>query len=273
MQRFTTLALALLVLVLGGPVAQANPQTDQRLEDSRLVFESFTFLTEQSIPGWLLERAYGVVVVPRVIKGALGIGGRGGRGVMAVRNPDGTWSNPVFVTLAGVNIGFQIGVQSTDVVLVLMSRMSVEGIAGGKVTLGADASVAAGPMGRSAAAATDPTLKAQVLSYSRNEGIFAGVALDGTVISVDNASNVSAYGVSDILPSQILGGSPSMAPAAAQAFTAALNKATGGAAAAPPAATPVENAPPPVDPVEPGPTDAATTYPMEDPEPGAPPPP
>ena len=274
MQRFTALAIAFLVLALGGPAAQANPQTDQRLEDSRLVFESFTFLTEQSIPGWLLERAYGIVVVPRVIKGALGIGGRGGRGVMAVRNPDGTWSNPVFVTLAGVNIGFQIGVQSTDVVLVLMSRMSVEGIAGGKVTLGADASVAAGPMGRSATAATDATLKAQVLSYSRNEGIFAGVALDGTVISVDNSSNASAYGVSDILPSQILGGSPSMAPPAAQAFTASLNKATGGAATpAAPAAGPAETVPPPADPAESGPTDGATTYPMEDPEPGAPPPP
>ena len=272
MQRFTTLAIALLVLALGGQTAQANPQTDQRLEDSRLVFESFTFLTEQSIPGWLLERAYGIVVVPRVIKGAIGIGGRGGRGVMAVRNPDGTWSNPVFITLAGVNIGFQIGVQSTDVVLVLMSRMSVEGIAGGKVTLGADASVAAGPMGRSATAATDATLKAQVLSYSRNEGIFAGVALDGTVISVDNSSNVSAYGVSDILPSQILAGSPSMAPAAAQAFTASLNKATSGAATPSPAAAPAENARPPADSTEPGPADGATTYPMEDPEPGAPPP-
>jgi len=265
MQRLTTLAIALLVLALGAQTAQANPQTDQRLEDSRLVFESFTFLTEQSIPGWLLERAYGVVVVPRVIKGALGIGGRGGRGVMAVRNPDGTWSNPVFVTLAGV--------QSTDVVLVLMSRMSVEGIAGGKVTLGADASVAAGPVGRSATAATDATLKAQVLSYSRNEGIFAGVALDGTVISVDNASNASAYGVSDILPSQILGGSPSMAPPAAQSFTASLNKATSGAATPSPAAAPAENSPPPANSTEPGPADGATTYPMEDQEPGAPPPP
>jgi lipid-binding SYLF domain-containing protein len=273
MQRLTTLAIALLVLALGAQTAQANPQTDQRLEDSRLVFESFTFLTEQSIPGWLLERAYGVVVVPRVIKGALGIGGRGGRGVMAVRNPDGTWSNPVFVTLAGVNIGFQIGVQSTDVVLVLMSRMSVEGIAGGKVTLGADASVAAGPVGRSATAATDATLKAQVLSYSRNEGIFAGVALDGTVISVDNASNASAYGVSDILPSQILGGSPSMAPPAAQSFTASLNKATSGAATPSPAAAPAENTPPPANSTEPGPAVGATTYPMEDQEPGAPPPP
>jgi hypothetical protein len=124
-------------------------------------------------------------------------------------------------------------------------------------------------MGRSATAATDATLKAQVLSYSRNEGIFAGVALDGTVISVDNSSNVSAYGVSDILPSQILAGSPSMAPAAAQAFTASLNKATSGAAAPSPAAPPAETAPPPA---EPGPADGATTYPMEDPEPGAPPP-
>ena len=148
-----------------------------------------------------------------------------------------------------------------------------KGIAGGKVTLGADASVAAGPMGRSATAATDATFKAQVLSYSRNEGIFAGVALDGTVISVDNASNASAYGVSDILPSQILGGPPSMAPPAAQAFTAALNKATSGAATPPPAATPAETAPPPADPGDAGPTDGATTYPMEDREPGAPPPP
>jgi lipid-binding SYLF domain-containing protein len=276
MQRLTTLAIALLCLALGGQTARANPQTDQRLDDSRQVFESFTFLTEQSIPGWLLERAYGVVVVPRVIKGALGIGGRGGRGVMAVRNPDGTWSNPVFVTLGGINIGFQIGVQSTDVVLVLMSQMSVEGIAGGKVTLGADASVAAGPMGRSAAAATDATFKAQVLSYSRNEGIFAGVALDGTVISVDNGSNESAYGVPGILPSQILGGPPSMAPPAAQAFMASLNKATSGAAATP-AAQPTGQpgrAATPAEPAATAPTtDGATTYPMEDPEPGAPPPP
>ena len=123
------------------------------------VFEAFSDLTEQAIPVWLLERAYGVVVVPRVVKVALSIGGRGGKGVMAVRNPDGTWSNPMFVTLGGVNFGFQFGVQSTDVVLVLMSRQSVEGIAGGKVTLGADASVAAGPLGRSSAAATDATLQ------------------------------------------------------------------------------------------------------------------
>ncbi len=168
MQRVFALLFASLALALGSAGAHAASATDRRLEDSRRVFESFSYLTEQSIPTWLLERAYGVVVVPRVIKGALIIGGRGGRGVMAVRNPDGSWSYPVFVTLAGANVGFQWGVQSTDLVLVLMSRRSVEGIAGGKVTLGADASVAAGPIGRSAAAATDATFSAQVSSRRRS---------------------------------------------------------------------------------------------------------
>lgn len=270
MHRLTVLALSLLILAISGPAARADTRTDQRLEDSRAVFESFTFLTEQSIPGWLLERAYGVVVLPKVIKGALGIGGRGGRGVMSVRNPDGSWSYPVFVTLAGVNFGFQMGVQSTELVLVLMSPRSVEGIAGGKVTLGADASVAAGPVGRSAAAATDATFKAQVLSYSRNEGIFAGVALDGSILSVDDGWNAIAYGVPDILASQVLEGRVT-APPAALAFTALLNKTTSGAAA--PAATGPATTPAPDKDAKPAePADAAKTYPMEDPEPGAPPP-
>jgi lipid-binding SYLF domain-containing protein len=272
MHRLTALAISLLTLVLASPVALADSRTDQRLEDSRAVFESFTFLTEQSIPTWLLERSYGIVVLPRVIKGALILGGRGGRGVMAVRNPDGSWSNPVFVTLGGANIGFQWGVQSTELVLVLMSQRSVEGIAGGKVTLGADASVAAGPVGRSAAAATDTTFKAQVLSYARNEGIFIGVSLDGSIISVDDGWNALAYGVPDVLPSQILGGKVA-APPAAQAFTALLNKATSGAAAAPTGSGPVATPAPQGDSQPAESTDTAKTYPMEDPEPGAPPPP
>jgi lipid-binding SYLF domain-containing protein len=262
MQRVFAAILASLALVAGSFDAQASSTTDQRLDDSRRVFESFSNLSEQSIPSWLLERAYGVVVVPRVIKIALTIGGRGGRGVMAVRNPDGTWSSPVFVTLAGANIGFQLGVQSTDLVLVLMSRKSVEGIAGGKVTLGADASVAAGPLGRSATAATDATFKAQVLAYARNEGIFAGVSVDGSVIAVDDKSNASAYGVSDILASQILEGKVATPPAAARTFTDALTRATSGATIAPataPAATPAPPSTPEVAPA----SDAAKTFPME----------
>jgi lipid-binding SYLF domain-containing protein len=272
MQRPILAAAALLCLALAPTLTRADDRTNQRLEEARAVFESFTFLTEQSIPTWLLERSYGVVVVPRVIKGALIIGGRGGRGVMAVRNPDGSWSSPVFVTLAGANVGFQWGVQSTDLVLVLMSQRSVEGIAGGKVTLGADASVAAGPVGRSAAAATDATFKAQVLSYARNEGIFVGVSLDGTVISVDDRSNATAYGVADVLASQILGGKVP-APPAAQAFTALLNKATSGAGATQPATEPAASQKAPADAMPVEQEGEARTYPMEDPEPGAPPPP
>jgi len=287
MQRILALCTVLLVTLGFGPNAFADAKTDERLDNSRKVFESFSNLTEQSIPTWLLERAYGVVVVPGVVKVALTLGGRGGKGVMAVRNADGTWSDPVFVTLAGVNFGLQFGVQSTDVVLVLMSRQSVEGIAGGKVTLGGDASVAAGPIGRAASANTDATFKAQVLSYSRNEGLFAGVALDGSVIAIDDSANATAYGVSGILPSQILEGKVGSAPQAALAFKAALTRATDKSAAAapspPPAvsvdgaapATPAASAAAPEAPAAPAapPADAgATTYPMEDPNPGAPPP-
>jgi lipid-binding SYLF domain-containing protein len=189
---------------------------------------------------------------------------------MAVRNPDGSWSNLVFVTLAGANVGFQWGVQSTDLVLVLMSRKSVEGIAGGKVTLGADASVAAGPIGRSAAAATDPTLSAQVLAYARNEGIFAGVAIDGSVISIDDRSNESAYGVSGILASQILAGTAGTPPPGAIAFTELLTRATSGVSAAPATTEPAVPAQPAAP--EPPPAEGAKTFPMEDPAPGAPPP-
>lgn len=274
MKRFYASCLALaLVLALVSPAATfADSRTDSRLTESRKVFEAFTDLTEQTVPSWLLERAYGIVVVPQVVKVALGLGGRGGKGVMAVRNPDGSWSNPVFVTLGGVNLGFQFGVQATDVILVLMSRQSVEGIAGGKVTLGADASIAAGPLGRSSAAATDATLKAQVLSYSRSSGLFAGVALDGSVISVDTKANESAYGISDVLASQILEGKVSEAPTTAVDFRAALTRATAGpgsvpAAPAAPATAPANPATTPAPAGEP-----ARTYPMEDPAPGAPPP-
>jgi len=275
MNRLFTLCLSMfLAVALAAPtIARADAATDKKLEQAQRVFTAFSDLTEQSIPSWLLQRAYGIVVVPSVVKVALGLGGRGGTGVMAVRHPDGTWSSPVFIQLGGANFGFQFGVQATDVVLVLMSRQSVEGIAGGKVTLGADASVAAGPLGRSAAATTDATLTAQVLSYSRNSGLFAGVALDGSVIRIDNAANEAAYGISDVLASQILEGKVTTVPANAQAFTDSLTRATmaaqGQAAPATKPATPAT--PAPASPTPPA-SEPAKTYPMEDPNPGAPPP-
>jgi lipid-binding SYLF domain-containing protein len=272
MPRIPALLLAVIALIIGSPAAHADGKTEQRLDESKKVFESFSDLSEQAIPYWLLERAYGVVVVPHVIRGALFVGGRGGRGVMAVRSPDGAWSNPVFVTLAGASVGFQWGVQATDLVLVLMSRKSVEGISDGKVTLGADASVAAGPIGRSASAATDATLKAQVLAYARAEGLFAGVALDGSVISIDDKANASSYSVPGILASQILEGKAGQPTSAAMAFTAALTKATTQAATAAPATHTAPATPAPAS-TQPEPRgDEAKTFPLEDPAPGTPPP-
>jgi lipid-binding SYLF domain-containing protein len=286
MQRLAAcLSLVLAFLIAAAP-ARADERTDQRLQHSLEVFESFTGFSEQAIPDWLLERAYGIVVAPKVFEMALVGGGRGGKGVMAVRNPDGTWSDPVFLTLYGGSFGFQFGMQMTDVVIVLMSRKTVEGISGGKFILGADASVAAGPVGRTGSANTDLMLKAQVLSYSRSEGLFAGVALEGTVLSVDDDADASAYGVAGILPSQIFAGTAGTPPAAAVDFKAALTRATERSGAAPPAAT-GEAAPTqdvtatPTAPASdaagaaaaPAPAQPAQTYPMEDQSPGAPPPP
>ncbi len=270
MQRFTALLAIVLTLALGSQAALADEKTDKRLEDARVVFETFTGISEQAIPGWMLERAYGIVVVPKVFEMAVGFGGRGGRGVMAVRKPDGSWSNPVFLNLYGGSFGFQAGMQMTDVVLVLMSRKTVEGISGGKFILGADASVAAGPVGRTASANTDPMFKSQVLSYSRSEGVFAGISLEGTVLAVDDGADETAYGVTGILASQIFASELGTPPAAALAFKAALENATSEAASAEaPAPAPAAGA---AAPVEPASTAPVQTYPMEDPAPGAPPP-
>ena len=277
MNRLIALLACTMALSLPS-VAGADEKTDKRLNDATAALESFTGLEEKGIPGWMLERAYGIVVAPNVFEIAVLVpGGRGGRGVMAVRNADGSWSNPVLLNLYGGSVGFQVGMQMTDVVLVLMSRKSVEGISGGKFTLGVDASVAAGPVGRTASANTDPMLKAQVLSYSRSEGVFLGVSFEGTVIAVDDGANASVYGVSDILASQVLDGSLGTPSASAEAFRAALTRATSSTTgeAAAPAAAPTHAAPAaPASPAESsGAVVESKTFPLEDPAPGAPPPP
>jgi len=235
------------------------------------VLEELARAPDQNIPAWLLERAHAVAIVPDVIKVGLGIGGRRGKGALVVRRDNGEWSNPVFVNLTGGSFGFQVGVQSTDVVLVFTSRQSIEGIVGGKVTLGADASVAAGPVGRQSSAATDIGLTAQVYSYSRASGLFAGVALDGSALTIDHRSNEQYYGRSGILASEIIRTDAATAPATAQNLVSALQRSTSGTTAAAHTATPTaqpQSAPSPQA-ANPG---ALTTYPMEDPAPGQEPP-
>ena len=266
--RWTLLLAALLV----SATSVADERQDARLLTSTQVLEELLKMPEQNIPTWLLQRAYAVAVVPDVIKVGLGIGGRRGKGVMVVRRDSGAWSNPVFVNLTGGSFGFQVGVQSTDVVLVFTSRQSIEGIVGGKITLGADAAVAAGPVGRQSSAATDIGLTAQVYSYSRSSGLFAGVALDGSAMTIDSRSNEAFYAKPGILASDIIRSDAPAAPSPAQNFIVAVERSAGSpsaSAAAPAAAPPAAPTDPEARPAQEG---ALTTYPMEDSSPGAEPP-
>jgi lipid-binding SYLF domain-containing protein len=184
----------LLVSCLVASAAFAGNEENERAANAVKVLDEVMRMPEQAIPGKLLENAHAVAVIPAVVKAGLVVGGRHGKGLISVRKPDGTWSHPSYIKLTGASVGFQAGVQSTDVVLVFRTPRGVDSIVHGKFTLGADAAVAAGPVGRSAEASTDGQLKAEIYSYSRARGLFAGVALDGAVLSIDHDANESVYG-------------------------------------------------------------------------------
>lgn len=174
--------------------ARAGEAENQRAENALRVLTEVMQAPDKAIPRDLLQNAHAIAVIPDVIKAGFVIGGRHGEGLIAVKTRDGTWSNPSFIGLTGGSIGFQAGVSSTDVILVFRTQRGVDSIVHGKFTLGADASAAAGPVGRSAQASTDAQLKAEIYSYSRARGLFAGAALDGTALTIDNTANQSVYG-------------------------------------------------------------------------------
>jgi len=184
----------ILLCILWPGLLFASAEELSRVEDAIDVFKQVHAIPEQRIPGWLLKDAEGIAIIPGVIKAGFVVGGRRGKGVLSVRSDQGSWSNPSFITLTGGSIGFQAGVQSTDVILVFKTRRSIEGIVNGKFTLGADASVAAGPVGRQANAATDVKLKAEIYAYSRSRGLFAGVSLDGSALRIHHKANEEVYG-------------------------------------------------------------------------------
>lgn len=195
MLRFLSSLLLTLALTGFGTSANAAKTTEnERVQRAVEVLDEVMQMPERAIPRKLLEDAYAIAVIPDVVKASLMVGGRHGKGVISIRLPDGTWSTPSFIRLTGGSIGFQAGVQAADVVLVFRSARGVDSIVNGKFTLGADAAVAAGPVGRAAQASTDAQLRAEIYSYSRARGLFAGVALDGAVISIDNRANTRAYG-------------------------------------------------------------------------------
>jgi len=226
------LSASLLSIGLFATDASAGPTEDARARNAIRVLTDIQAIPESAIPDKLLDEARAVVVVPDSIKAGLIIGARRGRGLLSVKNSDGTWSNPSFVSLTGGSIGFQAGVQSSDIVLVFRSDRGLESIVNGKFTLGADVGVAAGPVGRSASAATDGEFKADIWSWSRARGLFAGVALDGAVLAIDDRANEQVYG-RDTTPRMIFEGRANQRPSAAVVdFRDALEEATAAARAA-----------------------------------------
>ena len=224
------LSLALLLGIAGHAVAASSE--DERARNAVRVLTEIQQIPEQAIPDKLLDEARAIVVIPDTIKAGLVLGGRRGHGLMSVKTADGTWSNPVFVTLTGGSIGFQAGVQSADVVLVFRNDRSLDDIVNGKFTLGADAGVAAGPVGRNAAAATDGQLKAEIWSWSRARGLFAGVSLDGAMLQIDRKAQANVYGANTTPRMVLEDRSQAPASAAVVAFRDGLEEATHNARAA-----------------------------------------
>lgn len=185
-----------------------SPPPAEVVQNSLGVMEDLAARPLEGIPASLLADAQGVVICPNVIKLGFVVGGRHGTGVLLVKRPDGTWSLPIILRINGGSVGWQAGVQATDVVLVLKTRRSVDGILSGRrLTLGADASIAAGPLGRQGAVATDARLQSEIFSYSRSRGLFAGVALDGSSLRIDPPSNEAYYGRSPLTATEIVEGS------------------------------------------------------------------
>ena len=172
---------------------EPEDKAHEKVEAAAQVLTDFTKM-EENIPEKLLEITEGIIVIPKLINAGFVLAGKRGKGIAVVKREDGTWSNPVFITLTGGSVGFQAGVQSIDLVLVFKNRETLEKIGKGSFTLGGDISVTAGPVGRNSSASTDYKLEAEVYSYSRSKGIFAGISLSGSALDVDSKLNTNFYG-------------------------------------------------------------------------------
>jgi len=213
----------------GPSVARAanRDKDEDRLKDCGTVLKEILDIPDD-IPQGLLDKADCVVVYPSVLKAAFVVGGSYGRGAMTCRKGDnfkGSWGAPTMMALEGGSFGFQIGGQATDFVLLVMNEGGARGILSGKVKLGGDASVAAGPVGRNASAETDVTLRSEILSYSRSRGLFAGISLEGSTIRPDNKANEQIYG-KKLEASQIVLSDQVRVPAAGEQLVSTLNDKT-----------------------------------------------
>ena len=212
-----TVRVGIMLLAAGISTAQTK-----RIQDAAQVLKEIHAVPDKDIPQELWERAACVIVVPSVKKAALVFGGEYGKGLMSCRH-DGAWSAPVFMEVGKGSWGLQIGAQSIDLVLLVMNQSGAQKLLKNKVSLGAEASIAGGPVGRDARAATDAQLHAEILSYSRTQGLFAGINLSGGVVRPDQDGNTDLYGDSTS-PSAIVNGTTVKAPAETEPFMVALRR-------------------------------------------------
>lgn len=231
MKRTTLIISVYIVALLGtgaalGATAKEEEPGAVRIAKAVVVLREMIDLPEEGLPSRLLEKCHGIAVIPGVIKAAYGFGGQYGRGLVVIRNEDGTWSNPAFISLIGGSLGWQIGVQKADIVLVFKTAKSIDNIAAGKVTLGADLSVTAGPVGRSAEASTDLEMEAEIYSYSRSKGLFAGISIKGASIQIDKDADKAFYGDAGLTARDILYDRTLKAPEVVEDLKWALMKRT-----------------------------------------------
>jgi lipid-binding SYLF domain-containing protein len=194
--RHTSLltAATTMLLFLGSGPAFAQHKELERLESATTVFEEIMDAPDNAIPRAILEKAEAVAIIPNTVKAGFIFGGHRGKGVISARNEDGTWSQPAFLTLTGGSFGLQIGGQTVDLVLVIMNRTGLEKLLENEFKFGGDASAVVGPVGRDAEATTDLHLRAEIVSYSRTRGLFAGVTLKGSTLKADRDANERFYG-------------------------------------------------------------------------------
>lgn len=196
MKTLKTLCMPLLLSIFIVCISATNASKEtERIHNASNVLKDFAAM-KTSIPHQLLEEYNGIVIIPHMINAGLGIGGKRGKGVAMVKLDDGKWSDPVFITLTGGSFGLQIGVQSVDLVLVFHHKGVLTKVKNGDFTIGGDISAAAGPVGRSGTASTDYKLQAEVYSYSRARGLFAGVTINGADLSIDKNADKNFYGSS-----------------------------------------------------------------------------
>jgi lipid-binding SYLF domain-containing protein len=207
--------------------AQSNAKEEDRLYNSALVIKEAIGMSSR-IPQKLLEKAECVIVIPSVIKGAVGFGGSYGRGAMSCRGGEdfkGSWTYPTMMALEGMSFGFQIGGQATDFVLLVMNERGARAILGGKFKIGGDAAASAGPVGRDSQANLDVYMRTTILTYSRSRGLFAGVSLEGSTLRPDNKANQELYGKKLSAKSIVLeNAAPMPVPASAEKLVDTLNK-------------------------------------------------